>query len=157
MESIDFEWTVVKPSSGLEFPYDHLVLALGAGPSFFGIPGVEERSISMKGIADADRIRNRVIERFEEITLARDKDPGLSDDLGPKLTFVVIGGGATEVEIASEIQSLVHKTLAPGYPNIDANRIRIILVDSNEEILKELYPALWRAARLHLEESSTHG
>jgi NADH dehydrogenase len=56
------------------------------------------------------------------------------------------------VEIASELHALAHKTLAPDYPNIDPNRVRIILVDSNEEILKELDPALRRAARRHLEE-----
>ena len=153
LESIDYERKIVKAVGGLEFPYDHLVLALGADPAFFGIPGVEEHSISMKGLADAERIRNRVIERFEEITLARDEESGLSDEeLKAKLTFVVIGGGSTGVEIASEIHSLVHKTLNADYPNIDPHRVKIVLVDSNEEILKELDPALRRSARRHLEE-----
>nr|MDQ3833972.1 FAD-dependent oxidoreductase [Actinomycetota bacterium] len=48
LEDVDFERKVVKSISGLEFPYDHLVLALGADPAFFGIPGVDEHSISMK-------------------------------------------------------------------------------------------------------------
>jgi NADH:ubiquinone reductase (H+-translocating) len=155
LESVDFEHKVLKASGGLEFPYDHLVLALGADPAFFGIPGVEEHSISMKGLTDAERIRNRVIERFEEVTLARDEASETdSDDEIPesKLTFVVIGGGSTGVEIASELHALAHKTLAPDYPNIDLNRVKIVLVDSNEEVLKELDPALRRAARRHLEE-----
>jgi NADH:ubiquinone reductase (H+-translocating) len=154
LEDIDFEQKVVKAKGGLEFPYDHLVLALGADPAFFGIPGVEEHSISMKGLTDAESIRNRMIERFEEATLARDEAPGSARDDFPesKLTFVVIGGGSTGVEIASELHSLAHKTLAPDYPNIDLNRIRIVLVDSNEEVLKELDEALRRAARRHLEE-----
>src|SRR5215207_6402141 len=155
LESVDFEHKVLKASGGLEFPYDHLVLALGADPAFFGIPGVEEHSISMKGLTDAERIRNRVIERFEEVTLARDEASETDgDDEIPesKLTFVVIGGGSTGVEIASELHALAHKTLAPDYPNIDLNRVKIVLVDSNEEVLKELDPALRRAARRHLEE-----
>lgn len=155
LESVDFEQKVLKASGGLEFPYDHLVLALGADPAFFGIPGVEEHSISMKGLADAERIRNRMIERFEEVTLARDEASETDDDdeiPESKLTFVVIGGGSTGVEIASELHSLAHKTLAPDYPNIDLNRVKIVLVDSNEEVLKELDPALRRAARRHLEE-----
>jgi NADH dehydrogenase len=155
LESIDFEHKVLKASGGLEFPYDHLVLALGADPAFFGIPGVEKHSISMKGLTDAERIRNRVIERFEEVTLARDEASETDgDDEIPesKLTFVVIGGGSTGVEIASELHALAHKTLAPDYPNIDLNRVKIVLVDSNEEVLKELDPALRRAARRHLEE-----
>ena len=155
LESVDFEHKVLKASGGLEFPYDHLVLALGADPAFFGIPGVEEHSISMKGLTDAERIRNRVIERFEEVTLARDEASETDgDDEIPesKLTFVVIGGGSTGVEIASELHALAHETLAPDYPNIDLNRVKIVLVDSNEEVLKELDPALRRAARRHLEE-----
>src|ERR687895_2123973 len=130
LESVDFEHKVLKASGGLEFPYDHLVLALGADPAFFGIPGVEEHSISMKGLADAERIRNRMIERFEEVTLARDEASTRDGDELPesKLTFVVIGGGSTGVEIASELHALAHKTLAPDYPNIDLNRVKIVLV-----------------------------
>lgn len=153
LEDVDFEQKVVKSTGGLEFSYDHLVLALGSDPAFFGVPGVEEHCISMRGIADAERIRNRVIERFEEITLARDEEPELSKEtIRSKLTFVVIGGNATGVEIASEIHSLAHKTLAPDYPNIDFNWGRIFLIDANEEVLKELDDSLRRAARRHLEE-----
>jgi NADH dehydrogenase len=152
LEDVDHERKVVKSIGGLEFPYDHLVLALGADPAFFGIPGVDEHSISMKGLTDAERIRNRVIERFEEIILSRDEDTELSDeDLRRKLTFVVVGGNATGVEIAAELHSLAHKTLAPDYPNINLKHVRIVLVDANEEILNELPPSLQRSARLHLE------
>jgi NADH:ubiquinone reductase (H+-translocating) len=66
------------------------------------------------------------------------------------LTFVIIGGGATGVETASELHELVHDVLAPDYPNIDPHRVRIILVDRNEQILKELDPALRRTARKKL-------
>ncbi len=154
LESLDLESKIVTASGGLEFPYDHLVLALGADPAFFGIPGVEEHCISMKSLVDAEHIRNRLIERYEEATLAREEASESNGEEIPesKLTFVVIGGGSTGVEIASELHALAHKTLAPDYPNIDPGRVRIILVDSNEEILKELDPALRRSARRHLEE-----
>ena len=153
MEDVDFEQKIVKAKGGLEFPYDHLVLALGSDPAFFGVPGVEEHCISMKGLVDAERIRNRVIERFEEITLARDEEAELSEEtIRSTLTFVIVGGNATGVEIASEIHSLAHKTLAPDYPTIDFNWGRIMLVDSNEEVLKELDDSLRQAARRHLEE-----
>jgi NADH dehydrogenase len=154
LENIDFEQKMVTTTGELEFPYDHLVLALGADPAFFGIPGVEEHCISMKSLVDAEHIRNRLIERYEEATLAREEASETNGEEIPesKLTFVVIGGGSTGVEIASELHSLAHKTLAPDYPNIDPNRVKIVLVDSNEEILKELDPALRRSARRHLEE-----
>ena len=153
LDSIDFERKHVTASGRLQFPYDHLVLALGGEPAYFGVPGVEEHCISMRSLPDAERIRNRVIERFEEITLARDEQPELSKEfIRSKLTFVVIVGNATGVEIASEIHSLAHKALAPDYPNIDFNWGRIFLVDANEEVLKELDDSLRRAARRHLEE-----
>ena len=140
LESIDTERKVAV-ASDREFPYDELILSLGGQPNFFGIPGVEEHSLTMKGVEDAERIRNRVIERFEEVSMIRGEVPD------SKLTFVVIGAGATGVETASEIHSLVHEALAPDYPNIDANRVRIILLEGLPNILPEIDPALQNAAR----------
>ncbi len=143
VEGVDPEKRVVV-AEGREFPYDHLVLALGAEPAYFGIPGVEEHAISIKGIRAAEDIRNRMIERYEETTL------NLGDVPDSRLTFVVIGGGATGVEVAAELHGLVHDVLSPDYPNINPHRVKIILVDSNEMILKELDPALRRTARKKL-------
>ncbi len=145
VESVDFEKQCVT-AEGREFPYDHLVIALGGEPAYFGIPGVEEYALSMKGISTAEKIRDRVIERYEETTLARGDVPD------SKLTFVIIGGGATGVETASELHELVHGVLAPDYPNISPHRVKIVLVDRNAEILKELDPALRRTARKKLAE-----
>jgi NADH dehydrogenase len=143
VESVDLQKQCVK-AGDREFPYHQLIVALGGEPAYFGIPGVEEHAISMTGIRTAEEIRNRVIERFEETTLARGEVPD------SKLTFVVIGGGATGVEVASELHELVHEILAPDYPNINPHRVRIVLVDRNEQILKELDPALRRTARKKL-------
>jgi NADH dehydrogenase len=140
LQSVDTENKTVT-AGGREFPYDHLVLSLGGQPNFFGIPGVEENSLKMKGVEDAERIRNRVIERFEEVSMMRGDVPD------SKLTFVVIGAGATGVETASEIHSLVHEALAPDYPNIDAHRVRIILLEGLPNILPEIDPGLQNAAR----------
>jgi NADH dehydrogenase len=143
LEGVDVERRCVR-AGGREFPYEHLVLALGAEPAYFGIPGVEEHCISIKGLHAGQEICDRVIERYEETTLARGEVPD------SRLTFAVIGGGATGVEVASEIHSLVHDLLVPDYPNISPYRVKIILVDRNEEILKELDPALRRVARKKL-------
>jgi NADH dehydrogenase len=143
LEAVDAGKRTVT-ASGREFPYDHLVLALGAEPAYFGVPGVEEHAISIRGIGAGEDITNRVIERYEETTLAHDEVPE------SKLTFVVIGGGATGVEVASELHSLVRDLIVPDYPNISPHRVKIILVDRNEEVLKELDPALRRIARKKL-------
>ena len=127
-----------------ELDYDQLVLALGGEPNFFGIPGVEEHAMTMRGVQDAERVRNRVIERFEEVTLMEGEIPD------SKLTFVVIGGGATGAETASELWTLVHEVLAPDYPNIDPHRVRIFLLEAMDHILPELDPALRRTAQSRL-------
>jgi len=143
-KKLDPEHKVVAADGGIEFPYDHVVISLGGLPNFFGIPGVEEHSLTMRGVEDAERIRNRVIERFEEVSLIRGEVPE------SKLTFVVIGGGATGVEVASEIHTLVHENLAPDYPNIDPHRVRIVLLEALPNILPELDPALRKAARARM-------
>src|SRR5918993_3795261 len=144
VKGVDKDKKVVEADGGLEFPYDQLIISLGGQPNFFGIPGVEEHSMTMRGVEDAVRLRNRVIERFEEVSLIRDEVPE------SKLTFVVIGGGATGVEVASEIHTLVHENLAPDYPNIDPHRVRIVLLEALPNILPELDPALRKAARARM-------
>ncbi|MDQ3736797.1 MAG: NAD(P)/FAD-dependent oxidoreductase [Actinomycetota bacterium] len=145
LREINHENKTVTVDGGVEFPYDHLVIALGGQPNFFGIPGVEEHALTMRGIEDAEQIRNRVIERFEEVSLMRGEIPE------SKLTFVVIGGGATGVETASELYNLVHEALEPDYPNIDPHRVKIFLLEALDHILPELDPALRRAARTRLQ------
>ena len=144
LTKIDHEKKTIMTEEGLEFPYDQLVVSLGGQPNFFGIPGVEEYSMTMKGIEDAERIRNRVIERFEEVSLIRGEYPD------SKLTFVVIGAGATGTEVATEIHTLVNDALKPDYPNIDPGRVRIYLLDGLPEILPELDPVLRKSARNQL-------
>jgi NADH:ubiquinone reductase (H+-translocating) len=145
IEGVDPDRQVVK-AAGREFPYDHLVLSLGAEPAYFGIPGVEEHAISIQGIGAGEEICDRVVERYEETTLAGGDVPD------SKLTFVVIGGGATGVEVAAELHNLLGEMLVPDYPNIDPDRPRIILIDANEEVLKELDPALRRVAHMRLHD-----
>jgi NADH:ubiquinone reductase (H+-translocating) len=144
LKGVDFERKIVIADGGKEFSYDHLILALGSQPNFFGVPGVMEHSLALGGLADALRIRNRVIERFEQATL----DPGQLPD--PRLTFVVIGGGTTGVETAAEIHALVNEALAPDFPDIDVDEVRIFVIEGGQEVLGELDPALRRAASMEL-------
>ena len=148
LKEIDHENQRIVADGGMDFPYEQLVISLGGQPNFFGIPGVEEHALHMRGVEDAERIRNRVIERFEEVSLMRGEVPE------SKLTFVVIGGGATGTEVASEIHTLVHEALAPDYPNIDPNRVRVFLLEGMPQILAELDPTLQRAARTRLYNES---
>jgi NADH dehydrogenase len=145
LEGVDPEKQVVR-AARREFPYDQLVISLGAQPSYFDIPGVEEHAISIKGIGAGEEITDRVIERYEETTLAGGDVPD------SKLTFVVIGGGSTGVEVAAELHNLLQELLVPDYPNVDPDRPKIILIDANKEVLKELDPALRRVAQMRLHD-----
>src|ERR671911_519446 len=109
VRGIDTDKNVVKADGGLEFPYDQVIISLGGQPNFFGISGVEEHSMTMRGVEDAVRLRNRVIERFEEVSLIRDEVPE------SKLTFVVIGGGGTRGGGGSQIHTLVPPKPPPDY------------------------------------------
>jgi NADH dehydrogenase len=141
---VDPENKVVVSREGIEFPYDRLILSVGAQPNYFGIPGVEEHAFSVKSIQDAERIRDRVIERFEEVSLIGGEAPE------SKLTYVVIGAGATGVEVAAELNFLVHEALAPDYPNIDPHRVKVYVLEASSNILGELDPSLRRAAHNRL-------
>jgi len=108
---VDFEARRVKTGGG-DYPYDYLVLAPGSRTTFFGTPGAEEHAMDIKGLPDALRVRNHVIDCMEEAERLGDAAP---DDL---LSFLVVGGGATGVEAAAETHDLIFDVLKDDYPNV---------------------------------------
>ena len=113
-------------------PYDHLVLALGSVPNYFGLPGLEEHSFSMKSLEDATRLRNHVIELLEHADLEPDEE-----ERRRQLTFAVAGGGFAGTETIAELFDLVHSVLR-YYPNVKASELRFVLVHPRDRILPEL-------------------
>jgi NADH:ubiquinone reductase (H+-translocating) len=97
----------------------------------------------MTGLGTAEAMRNRVIERYEGTTLAR----GAADDYEGQLRVRHLAAG---VEVASELHELIHEVLDPNYPNINPHRVRMVFVDRNEQVLKELNLALRRTVRKKL-------
>src|SRR5215470_14892510 len=150
VEAIDMERKVVKVSHGTpdlhthDLPYDHLVLSLGSITNFFGLPGLEERAITMKSLGDAITIRNRMLQLLEEAE-TECGTPG-RDHL---MTFVVAGGGFAGVETIAGMNDFVHHAL-PFYPHIPREKVRMILVHPGEVILPELSPRLGRYAEKKL-------
>jgi len=110
--------------------YDYLVLAPGAITNTFGVPGVEEHAFFMCELADAIAVRNHVIDCFE--LAAREPDQTTRKEL---LRFVVVGGGPTGVELASEIQDLAHHVLLKRYPEIEDEEVEVCLVQSGDRVL----------------------
>jgi NADH dehydrogenase len=127
-----------------DYPYDYLILAPGSRTTYFGTPGAEENAMDVKGLGDALRVRNHVIDRFEE---AEHLDDHAADDL---LTFVVVGGGPTGVEAAADMHDLMFDVLQDDYPNVKFDRVRVVLVNAGDQILKGLDSSLVNAARRRL-------
>ena len=140
---VDFEARRVKTAERY-YPYDYLVLAPGSRTTYFGTPGAEENAMDVKGLRDALRVRNHVIDCFEE---AEHLDGQAPDDL---LTFVVVGGGPTGVEAAADMHDLMFDVLQDDYPNVKFDRVRVVLVNAGDQILKGLDSSLVNAARRRL-------
>ena len=113
-------------------PYDHLVMALGSVPNYFDLPGLEDRSFSMKTLEDASRLRNHVIALLEHGDSEQD-----AGERRRQLTFVVAGGGFAGIETIAELFDLVHGVLR-YYPNIQRSELRFVLVHPRDRILPEL-------------------
>jgi NADH dehydrogenase len=114
--------------------YDYLVLGLGAEVNFFGVEGAAEYSFPLYTLADAVRLRNHVLERWE----AADKDSELVDD--GALNIVVVGGGPTGVETAGALAELYNGNFRKDYPDIDADSAGITLVEAGPEIFAMFKP-----------------
>jgi NADH dehydrogenase len=121
--------------------YDFLVFALGAEVNFFGTEGAPDHAFPMYTLADAVRLKNHVLERWE----AADKDPSLVDD--GALTVVVVGGGPTGVETAGALAELYRDNFGTDYPNLPQEKARIILVEAGDEIFAMFKPNLREYAR----------
>jgi NADH dehydrogenase len=140
---VDFEAREVRTTHG-NYPYDYLILAPGSRTAYFNIRGAWEHSVDLKGLRDALRVRNRVIDCFEEAERLGSETPeGL-------LTFVFVGAGPTGVEAAADTNDLIFDVLEGDYPNVDFDRVRLVLVNSGERILKGIDPSLAHAAQRRL-------
>lgn len=126
--------------------YDHLVLALGGVPSVSRIPGLGEYAFDVQRLSNAFALRNHVIDTLEQAAIER--DPAVRERL---LTYVVIGGGPTGVEIAAEINSLVDDAVQ-YYAGIDRSDLRVIVVEYAPRILGPMPEELAAFATRALEE-----
>jgi NADH dehydrogenase FAD-containing subunit len=129
------------------FKYDFLVLATGATHNYFGHEEFAEFAPGLKQITDATTIRDRILRAFE--IAEETNDPKMHQDI---LTFVLVGGGATGVELAGSIAELRRFTLKREFRRLDPNDARIILVEGSPRVLGSFHPDLSRAAQKRLEQ-----
>jgi NADH dehydrogenase len=109
--------------------YDYLILALGATVSFFEVPGASQHAFPIYTLADAVRLKEHVLRRWE----ASDRDRTLVDD--GALNIVVVGGGATGVESAGALSELYTTNLEPDYPRLADANARVTLVEAGDAVL----------------------
>ncbi|CAH1653888.1 MULTISPECIES: NAD(P)/FAD-dependent oxidoreductase [unclassified Chelatococcus] len=127
----------VSLKGGRDIPYDTLVLATGVRHSYFGHDDWERAAPGLKSLEDATTIRRRILTAFEEAELSQDPDQRAA-----LLTFVVVGGGPTGVELAGIIAELAQEILPSDFRNIDTRQTRVILVEAGPRVLPAFPPKL---------------
>lgn len=128
IESVDLASRTAYSASGQAFQGDFLVLAAGAEANFFDIPGVHEYALPLYSLMDAERLRSRLLETLE----AADREPATQPEA---LRFVVIGGGATGVEIAGAIADTLLRMPDYAFKHINLKRASVTLVDMAKTVL----------------------
>jgi NADH:ubiquinone reductase (H+-translocating) len=150
VESIDLVRKEVVVSHGFDqhhhsLTYDHLVIGLGSVTNFYGLPGLQERALTMKSLGDAVRLRNHLIEHLEEA------DSECVTKKNPLLCFVVAGGGFAGVETVAGLNDFVRCAL-PSYSHLRQGMLRVVLVHAGAVILPELGEKLGAYAQKKLGE-----
>lgn len=147
VEAIDLEQRIIKTSQG-EVYYDYLVVALGADNNFFNVPGAAEHCLTLKTMQDAVRLRNHLIDAFEEVAKLHKQDLQRK----AKLNFVIVGAGYTGVEIAGQLADLFKKEFRDFYPEIHASEPKITIVQAVDRILPIFKEKNSRKAHYRLEK-----
>lgn len=109
--------------------FDHLVIAAGSSTNHFGVPGAAEFAYPLYALDDAVGLRNRILEQFE----AADRDHSLIDD--GALTFVIVGGGPTGVELSGALAELFDRVLRRDFSHLPVDRARVVLVEMADTLL----------------------
>lgn len=159
---VDFDRRLVLTDEGVDVPFEHLVLALGAVTADFGVAGVAEHAFGLKSAAEAIEIRTHVLRRFEAADrLARSSggagrpvtDDGREADraLEAATTIVLVGGGPTGVEMAGGFAELIDGPLRKDFRELDIDGARVILVEASDRLLGTFTPHLGDHARRRLE------
>lgn len=137
IEAVDLTSRTIRCRNALQdvertFQFDHLLIALGSETNFFDAPGVRDCAVTMKNLADAALLRNRMVALLEEASLH--KDDTTQQEM---LTFVTAGGGFAGAETIGAINDFLRETVR-FYPAIKPDMIRTILVHGGKHLLPEL-------------------
>ncbi len=128
------------------FEYDYLIVAAGAGHAYFGHDDWAQHARGLKTLDDALAIRARILTAFERAELETD-----AQRRAAWLTFAIIGGGPTGVELAGTLAEIARHTLAPEFRRSDPRQARVLLIEAGERVLSNLPPRLSAKAAAQLQ------
>jgi NADH:quinone reductase (non-electrogenic) len=143
--AVDFDARQLAVAGGDTIPYDTLVLATGSANAYFGNPELAERTIGMKALDEAMRLRNHALSCLERA--AQTADPA---ERAEWLTFVIVGGGPTGVEYAGALAELLGMVLGHDFPELAPGSGRVVLVEGADRLLGAFHPRLGAYAAVTL-------
>jgi NADH:quinone reductase (non-electrogenic) len=151
VQSVDLQKRLVRCAGGiaereLNFDFDHLLFALGSETNFFDMQGVRDWAVTMKNLADASLLRNRMVALLEEAVFQTDDEARRE-----LLTFVTAGGGFSGTETTGAVNDFVRDTVR-YYPQLSEQLIRVVVVHPGSFLLPELGEELGRYAERKLRE-----
>jgi NADH:ubiquinone reductase (H+-translocating) len=151
VQSVDLQKRLVRCTGGiaereLEFEFDHLLLTLGSETNFFNMQGLHDWAVTMKNLADASLLRNRMVALLEEAVFQTDDEARRE-----LLTFVTAGGGFSGTETTGAVNDFVRETVR-YYPQLREELIRVVVVHPGNFLLPELGEELGRYAEYKLRQ-----
>ena len=150
VEAVDTAAKKIRTSVG-EIRYDYLVLAAGAKTNYFGNKDIEATTLPMKTVGEAMRLRNTILRNLEKAET--EDDPARKQAL---MNIVVVGGGASGVEIAGAVAEMKKNILERDYPDLEASQMHIYLVNAADRLLSAMDSASSARAERDLKELHVH-
>ena len=150
VESVNTAKKSINTTVG-EIEYDYLVLAFGAKTNFFGNKDIEATTLPMKSVSEAMRLRNTILRNLE--LALTEEDPARKQAL---MNIVVVGGGASGVEIAGAVAEMKKNIIARDYPDLDSSQMHIYLVNAVDRLLSAMDPVSSKRAERDLKELHVH-
>jgi NADH:ubiquinone reductase (H+-translocating) len=146
LRSVDSANNVITTNIGT-LQYDYLVIATGADTNYFGQQNIIRNCLPMKTTGEALFIRNTILHNFEHALNMK-----IQEDISEFLSIVIVGGGATGVELAGAISEMKRYVLPKDYPELDFSLMRILLVESGKELLGAMSKKAQQQSLMHLRD-----